>query len=103
MAGMYYWRVHHTRQNRIARTAGPDVIQRDDPRHSFPNRFGLPRIVRQRPDKPSTEIDTLQRVEELFARQNEPPAAAKPAEPVPQTAQTDPAAPARKPSKRRNK
>jgi hypothetical protein len=48
MAGMYYWRVHHTRQNRIDRTAGPDVIQHDDPHHSFPNRFYLPRIVRQR-------------------------------------------------------
>jgi hypothetical protein len=48
MAGMYCWRVNHTRQNRIARTAESDVIQRDEPRHSFPNRFDLPRIVGQR-------------------------------------------------------
>jgi hypothetical protein len=45
MAGLYYWRVHHTRQNRIDRAAGPDVIQHDDPRHSFPNRFDLSRIA----------------------------------------------------------
>jgi DNA ligase-1 len=44
-------------------------IQRSN-RHESGFALRFPRILRARPDKPITEIDTLQRVEELFEKQN---------------------------------
>jgi DNA ligase-1 len=39
-------------------------------RHDSGYALRFPRIVRLRPDKPVTEIDTVERVNEIFARQH---------------------------------
>jgi DNA ligase-1 len=44
-------------------------IQRSE-RHDSGYALRFPRIVRLRPDKPASEIDTIERVREIFARQN---------------------------------
>ena len=44
-------------------------IQRS-PRHNSGYALRFPRIVRLRPDKPASEIDTIERVHEIFARQH---------------------------------
>jgi DNA ligase-1 len=44
-------------------------IQRSQ-RHDSGYALRFPRIVRLRPDKPASEIDTLERVREIFAKQN---------------------------------
>ena len=44
-----------------------DAIQRST-RHRSGFALRFPRIVRLRPDKPASEIDTLARVEELYER-----------------------------------
>jgi DNA ligase-1 len=46
-------------------------------RHASGYALRFPRIVRLRPDKPVAEIDTLESVARLFARQNAPPEADK--------------------------
>jgi DNA ligase 1 len=38
-------------------------------RHESGYALRFPRIVRLRPDKPTEEIDTLQRVQQIFAKQ----------------------------------
>jgi DNA ligase-1 len=44
-------------------------IQRSE-RHDSGYALRFPRIVRLRPDKPAAEIDTIDRVREIFAKQN---------------------------------
>jgi ATP-dependent DNA ligase len=44
-------------------------IQRSE-RHDSGYALRFPRIVRLRPDKPASEIDTIERVREIFAKQN---------------------------------
>jgi DNA ligase-1 len=43
------------------------IMQSD--RHSSGYALRFPRIVHLRPDKPAEEIDTLERVRQIFARQ----------------------------------
>jgi DNA ligase-1 len=45
-----------------------NAVMRSD-RHESGFALRFPRIVRLRPDKPAAEIDTLQRVEEIYSRQ----------------------------------
>jgi DNA ligase-1 len=45
-----------------------NAVMRSD-RHESGFALRFPRIVRLRPDKQAAEIDTLQRVEEIYSRQ----------------------------------
>jgi DNA ligase-1 len=71
-----YFLKHTTEDQGFRRLVEPTVVievafnnmQKSD-RHSSGYALRFPRIVRFRPDKPVTEIDTLERVAELYGRQ----------------------------------
>ncbi len=71
-----YFRAHTTRDEGFRRQVEPTVvlevafnnIQRSD-RHESGYALRFPRIARLRPDKPVSEIDSLERVRELYERQ----------------------------------
>jgi DNA ligase 1 len=77
-ANTEHFMAHTIEDQGFHRTVEPDKvievafnnIQKSN-RHDSGYALRFPRIVRQRPDKPANEIDTLQRVEELFARQGQ--------------------------------
>ncbi len=78
---LYHWCLAHTLQDRgHFRTVEPEIvlevacnnIMRSD-RHDSGFALRFPRIVRLRPDKPVNEIDTLDRVEEIYASQPDKP------------------------------
>jgi DNA ligase-1 len=76
-----YFQAHTLEDGGFRRTVEPNVvievafnnIQRSK-RHASGYALRFPRIVRLRPDKPVTEIDTINRVNEIFARQSQIPA-----------------------------
>ncbi len=72
-----YFQAHTLEDTGYRRTVEPNIVievafnnvQRSK-RHDSGYALRFPRIVRLRPDKPVTEIDTLARVGEIFARQS---------------------------------
>jgi DNA ligase 1 len=76
-----YFQAHTLEDTGYRRTVEPNMVievafnnvQRSN-RHDSGYALRFPRIVRLRPDKPVTEIDTLARVGEIFAGQSERPA-----------------------------
>jgi DNA ligase-1 len=74
--GTEYFLAHTTKDFGARRNVEPSVvievafnnIQKSE-RHESGYALRFPRIVRLRPDKPVSEIDTLSRVAELYARQ----------------------------------
>jgi DNA ligase-1 len=71
-----YFQAHTLEDSGFRRTVEPNIVievafnnvQRSK-RHDSGYALRFPRIVRLRPDKPVTEIDTLARVDEIFTRQ----------------------------------
>src|ERR1700732_350697 len=72
-----YFLAHTTQDQGFRRRVDPNTvlevafnnIQRSE-RHDSGYALRFPRIVRLRPDKPASEIDTLERVREIFAQQH---------------------------------
>ncbi len=78
IADMTEWFKAHTREDRgFFRTVDPEIVlevafnnvMKSD-RHESGYALRFPRIMRLRPDKPVAEIDTLERVREIYESQN---------------------------------
>jgi DNA ligase-1 len=79
-----YFLKHTTEDQGFRRVVEPTVVievafnnMQKSNRHASGYALRFPRIVRFRPDKPVAEIDTLARVEELYAKQTTLPSVAK--------------------------
>jgi len=79
-----YFLKHTTEDQGFLRVVEPNVVievafnnMQKSKRHASGYALRFPRIVRFRPDKPVAEIDTLARVEELYAKQTTLPSAHK--------------------------
>jgi DNA ligase-1 len=78
IADMTEWFKAHTREDRgFFRTVDPEIVLEvafnnvmESDRHESGYALRFPRIMRLRPDKPVAEIDTLERVRELFENQH---------------------------------
>jgi len=72
-----YFLAHTTEDRGFHRSVDPVIVievafnnVQKSKRHSSGYALRFPRIVRLRPDKPAAEIDTIERVEEIFVRQH---------------------------------
>lgn len=78
IAEMTEWFKAHTREDRgFFRTVDPEIVLEvafnnvmESDRHESGYALRFPRIMRLRPDKPIAEIDTLERVREIFEQQH---------------------------------